>query len=82
MSGDYGFAGEKLGRGLTNNFHSHCTPSIDLDGDIEVKVKRALNVPGAFWGRIVKAENIGRAATTWRAERCTKDLFLGSEGKR
>jgi hypothetical protein len=60
MSGDYGFAGEKLGRGLTNNIHSHCTPSMDLDGDIEVKVKRALNVPGAFRGRI-NGENIGKS---------------------
>ena len=62
MSGGYGFAGEKSGRGLTNNIHSHCTPSIDLDGDVEVKVKRALNAPGAFRGRIIKAENVGQSS--------------------
>ncbi|TEU12272.1 MAG: hypothetical protein E3J21_21440 [Anaerolineales bacterium] len=62
MSGDYGFAGEKLGRGLTNNIHSHCRPSIDLDGGIEVKVKRVLNAADAFRGRIIKTENIGQSS--------------------
>jgi hypothetical protein len=62
MSGDYGFAGEKSGRGLTNNIHSHCTPRIDLDGGIEVRVKRALNMPGAFRGRVIKAESIGQSS--------------------
>ena len=62
MSGDYGFAGEKSGRGLTNNLHSHCTPKIDLDDDIEVKVKRALNAPSAFRGRVIKAESIGKSS--------------------
>jgi hypothetical protein len=42
-------------------------PSIDLDGDIEVKVRvdkrilSALNAPGAFRGHIIKAENIGKS---------------------
>jgi len=44
------------------------TPSIDLDGDFEVKVKvdprilRALNARGAFRGRIINAEHIGKSA--------------------
>jgi len=44
------------------------TPSLDLDGDFEVKVKldkrilRALNAEGAFQGRIINAENIGKSA--------------------
>ncbi len=42
------------------------TPSIDLDGTIEVKVRvdkrilRALNAEGAFRGRIINRENIGK----------------------
>jgi len=54
------------------------TPSIDLNGDIEVKVKvdarivRALNVEGAFRGRITHAENIGKSsddlAALWNEE--------------
>jgi hypothetical protein len=64
MSGGYGFAGGKSGRGLTNNMHSHCTPSIDLDGDIQVKVKRALNTAGAFRDRIINAESTATAAMT------------------
>ena len=44
------------------------TPSIDLDGDLEIKVKvdkrilSALNSPGAFRGRITNAENIGKSS--------------------
>jgi hypothetical protein len=44
------------------------TPSIDLDGSLEVKVKvdqrvlRALNAPGAFRGRILNAANIGKSS--------------------
>jgi hypothetical protein len=44
------------------------TPNIDLDGDIEVKVKvdarilRALNAQGAFRDRIANAGNIGKTA--------------------
>jgi hypothetical protein len=43
------------------------TPSIDLDGDVEVKVKvdkrilRTLNAPGAFRGRLINAENVGKS---------------------
>ncbi len=54
------------------------TPSIDLNGDIEIKVKvdrriiRALNAPGAFRGKIVHSENIGKTsgdlAAMWNAE--------------
>lgn len=54
------------------------TPSIDLDGDIEVKVKldkrvlSALNADGAFQGRIANAENIGKSSddlvATWNEE--------------
>lgn len=41
------------------------TPSIDLNGDFEVKVKvdkrilRALNGDGAFRGKLINAENVG-----------------------
>ena len=41
------------------------TPSMDLDGTIEVKVRvdkrilRALNADGAFRGQVINAENIG-----------------------
>jgi len=44
------------------------TPSIDLNGDLEVNVKvdrrvmRALNADGAFRGRIVNANNIGKSS--------------------
>jgi hypothetical protein len=44
------------------------TPSIDLDGDLEIKVRvdkrilSALNSPGAFRGRITNAENIGKSS--------------------
>ena len=44
------------------------TPSIDLDGDLEVKVKvdkrvlRALNAAGAFRGHLINAENIGKTS--------------------
>jgi hypothetical protein len=44
------------------------TPSIDLDGGLEVKVKvdarilRALNAQRAFKGHIANAENIGKTA--------------------
>jgi hypothetical protein len=54
------------------------TPSIDLDGDFEVKVKvdkrilRALNAEGAFRGHIINAEHIGKSAADlvalWNAE--------------
>ncbi len=44
------------------------TPSLDLDGDFEVKVKldkrilRALNAEGAFRGEVINAENVGKTA--------------------
>ena len=44
------------------------TPSLDLDGDFEIKVKldkrllRALNTGGAFRGKIINSENIGKRA--------------------
>jgi len=44
------------------------TPSIDLDGDIEVKVRvdkrilSALNAPGAFTGKLVNPENVGKGS--------------------
>jgi len=44
------------------------TPSIDLDGDLEVKIRvdarilRELNGKGAFRGRITNPENIGKSA--------------------
>ena len=44
------------------------TPSIDLDGDFEIKVRvdkrivRALNADGAFRGRIKNRENIGKSS--------------------
>ncbi len=44
------------------------TPNIDLDGDLEIKVRvdkrlvRALNAAGAFQGRIHNAANIGKSA--------------------
>jgi len=44
------------------------TPNLDLDGDFEIKVKvdkrilRELNAEGAFRGRILNAENIGKTA--------------------
>lgn len=54
------------------------TPSIDLDGGVEVKVKldrrvlNALNAKGAFKGKIVNEENIGKSAddlvTLWNAD--------------
>ena len=54
------------------------TPSIDLNGDIEVKVKvdrrilAALNTPGAFTGQIANSENIGKSSddlvTLWNAD--------------
>lgn len=54
------------------------TPSLDLDGDFEIKVKvdkrllRALNGKGAFLGKIINAENIGKTAdelvAIWNAE--------------
>lgn len=42
------------------------TPNIDLDGDLEIKVKvdkrilQQMNAEGRFRGRIVNAENIGK----------------------
>jgi len=73
MSGDYGFAGEKLGRGKWLPFLGDCrlgggrpvhtgvaiyTPGIDLNGDIEVKVK--------VDKRILRAlKTSAGAATTW-----------------
>jgi hypothetical protein len=42
-------------------------PSMDLDGDIEVKVKvdkrilSALNAPDAFRGHVINAENVGKS---------------------
>ena len=54
------------------------TPSIDLDGDIEVKVRvdkrilAALNTPGAFTGQITNSEHIGKTsdelAALWNEE--------------
>ncbi len=54
------------------------TPSMDLDGSIEVKVRvdkrvlRALNAEGAFRGRIINKENIGKSrqdlVALWNAE--------------
>jgi hypothetical protein len=54
------------------------TPSIDLDGDIEIKVKvdrritSAVNAQGAFRGRIANAANIGKKANDlvalWNAD--------------
>lgn len=44
------------------------TPSIDLNGDFEIKVRvdlrllRALNTQGAFEGELVNADNIGKSA--------------------
>lgn len=44
------------------------TPSIDLDGDFEIKVKvdarliSALNAKGAYRGKMIQAENIGKSA--------------------
>jgi hypothetical protein len=53
------------------------TPSIDLNGDIEVKVRvdkriiNALNASGAFTGRLVNGENVGKTseelAALWNA---------------
>jgi hypothetical protein len=45
------------------------TPSIDLDGDIEVKVKidkrilAALNSPGAFTGKLINSEHVGKTGS-------------------
>jgi hypothetical protein len=54
------------------------TPSIDLNGDLEVKVKvdrrilRALNAKGAFRGQVKNAENVGKTAddlvTQWNQD--------------
>jgi hypothetical protein len=54
------------------------TPSIDLNGDVELKVKldrrlmSALNTPGAFVGKIANSENIGKNAVDlvalWNAD--------------
>ena len=54
------------------------TPSIDLDGDLEAKIRvdarivRELNAQGAFRGRIINAENIGKTAADlvalWNAD--------------
>ena len=50
------------------------TPSIDLNGDIEVKVRvdkrilAALNTPGAFTGQIVNRENIGKTSDDLAAQ--------------
>jgi len=54
------------------------TPSIDLDGDLEVKIRvdarilRELNAKGAFRGRTTNADNIGKAAADlvalWNAD--------------
>ena len=44
-------------------------PSIDLEGNLEVKVRvdkrilRALNGPGAFRGHLINADNIGKSST-------------------
>ena len=57
------------------------TPSIDLDGDIEVKVKvdkriiSALNADGAFTGKLIHAENVGKSSDVlvalWNTEHPT-----------
>ena len=54
------------------------TPSIDLDGKLEVKVKvdkrilRSLNTEGAFRGQVINAENVGKSSddlvTLWNEE--------------
>ena len=50
------------------------TPSMDLNGDIEVKVRvdkrilAALNTPGAFTGQIVNRENIGKTSDDFAAQ--------------
>lgn len=54
------------------------TPSIDLDGDIEIKVRvdkrilNSMNAQGAFRGKIANAENIGKSGddlvTLWDAQ--------------
>ncbi len=54
------------------------TPSIDLDGSLEVKVRvdkrilRALNAPGAFRGHVINADNVGKTsadlADMWNEE--------------
>ncbi len=44
------------------------TPSIDLDGDVEIKIKldqrllNAVNANGAYNGRTINAENIGKTS--------------------
>jgi hypothetical protein len=44
------------------------TPSIDLDGDVEIKVRvdkrilSALNAPGAFTGKLINPENVGKSS--------------------
>jgi hypothetical protein len=53
-------------------------PNIDLDGNLEVKVRvdkrilSALNSPGAFRGHLVNADNIGKTSadlvTMWNEE--------------
>lgn len=57
------------------------TPSIDLNGDFEIKVKvdarilKALNAEGAFRGTLLNAENIGKSSddlvALWNAEHPT-----------
>ncbi|MFH1635178.1 MAG: hypothetical protein ABIG63_14390 [Chloroflexota bacterium] len=50
------------------------TPNLDLDGDFEIKVRvdkrilRALNTEGAFRGKIINAENIGKTADDLAAQ--------------
>lgn len=50
------------------------TPSLDLDGDFEVKVRldkrilQALNAEGAFRGNVKNAENIGKTADDLAAQ--------------
>lgn len=54
------------------------TPSIDLDGDIEVKIRldkrvmQALNMPGAFTGKLSNPQNVGKSAadlvTQWNQD--------------
>ena len=54
------------------------TPSIDLDGDVEIKVKldqrllNAVNANGAFNGKIINPENVGKTAddlvALWNAD--------------
>ena len=54
------------------------TPSIELDGDININVKvdkrilAAINTPGAFTGQITNSEHIGKTgdelAALWNAE--------------